>query len=73
MSGRSNWEHKNSGTATERLARALSRPVNEAINVSSEAPAKAKREPVLPGLNPMNMRGSARKAKLDSALDEATK
>jgi hypothetical protein len=37
MSGRSNWEHKtNPGTATERLARALNRPVNEAIKVDSE-------------------------------------
>jgi hypothetical protein len=34
MTGRSNWEHKNNpGTATERLARALNRPVNEAIKV----------------------------------------
>jgi hypothetical protein len=70
MTGRSNWEHKNNpGTATERLARALSRPVNEAIKVEPKAPAKEKREPVLPGLNPMNMRASARKHKIDSAVD----
>lgn len=69
MSGRSNWEHKNKGTATERLARALSRPVNEAIKLptESETPAKSKREPVLPGLNPMGIRASSRRVKIDEA------
>jgi hypothetical protein len=55
-------------TATERLAKALSRPVNEAIKLpETKAPEAAKREPVLPGLNPMGIRGSARKAKIDEA------
>jgi hypothetical protein len=72
MTGRSNWENKTAPqlSATERLQRALNRPVNEAIKVNSESPVKEdKKNPVLPGLNPMGVRGSARKAKIDSALD----
>jgi len=42
MSGRSNWEYKNNpGTATERLARALGRNVNEAIKTDSESTKKS--------------------------------
>jgi hypothetical protein len=42
--------------------------VNEAIKLpETKAPEAAKREPVLPGLNPMGIRGSARKAKIDEA------
>jgi hypothetical protein len=48
MTGRSNWEYKNQPqlSATERLKRALERPVNEAIKVEpkkavvSDTPSK---------------------------------
>lgn len=59
MSGRSNWEFKNL--------------LGMKSTGEPKTPSKEKREPVLPGLNPMGVRGSARKAKIDQAIDEATK
>lgn len=52
MSSRSNWESKaNPGTATERLQRALSRPVNEAIKVEpKKAPSSDVKAVPTPGL-----------------------
>lgn len=56
------------------MARAAARSAsdNDAFKAKDvvETPKEVRKEPVLPGLNPMGMRASSQKAKKDRAIEE---